>query len=128
MRTVSALDVRKKFGQVLDEAAAGERIVIERAGRPVAALVPLEDLAALDPATVRQRRLAALEDLRRMARAHPVPRPDAAELVRASRRERDAQIMTAVREGRAARRSGAQDPGEAPDADAPSDRGDRRDR
>ena len=40
MKTVSALDVRKRFGQLLDEAAAGERLLIERAGQPIAALVP----------------------------------------------------------------------------------------
>ena len=33
MRSVSALDVRKHFGQLLDEAAAGERLIIERAIR-----------------------------------------------------------------------------------------------
>jgi len=45
MKTVSALDVRKHFGQLLDEAAAGERIIIERAGQPRAALVPLDRAA-----------------------------------------------------------------------------------
>ena len=114
MRTISALDVRKKFGQVLDEAAAGERIVIERAGHPVAALVPLDDLAALDPALIRERRLAALEDLRRLARANPVPEHDAAQLVRMSRRERDAQIIRAVREARAARGRGPKPAKEPP--------------
>src|SRR3989337_2210436 len=49
MRTVTALDVRRRFGQIIDQAAAGERIVIERAGQPVAALVPLADLARVDP-------------------------------------------------------------------------------
>ena len=97
MRTVSAIDVRKRFGQILDEAGAGERIIIERAGHPVAALVPLSDLSALDPEQVRARRLAALDDLRRMAvggsRSAPV---DAAELVRASRVARDEHILRAV--------------------------------
>jgi prevent-host-death family protein len=64
MRTVSALDVRAKFGQILDEAAAGERFVVERAGVPVAAIVPLADLADADPDVVRERRLAAVEQLR----------------------------------------------------------------
>ena len=101
MRTVSALDVRKKFGQVLDEAAAGERIVIERAGQPVAALVSLEDLAALDPATIRERRLAALEDLRRMVeRSPPRQEADAATLVRKARDDRAGQVMRAVRAAR----------------------------
>jgi antitoxin (DNA-binding transcriptional repressor) of toxin-antitoxin stability system len=66
MRTISALEVRAKFGQVLDEAAAGERFVVERGGHAVAAIVPLRDLDAVDPDKVRAQRRAALEDLRRM--------------------------------------------------------------
>lgn len=61
MRSISALDVRARFGQVLDEAAAGERFVVERGGLPVAAIVPLSDLDHLDPDLVRERRLAAVE-------------------------------------------------------------------
>jgi prevent-host-death family protein len=69
MRTISALEVRAKFGQVLDEAAAGERFVVERAGAPVAAIVPLRDLEAGDPEQVRARRLAAVDRLE-ISRAH----------------------------------------------------------
>jgi prevent-host-death family protein len=87
MRTVSALDVRAKFGQILDEAANGERFVVERAGVPVAAIVPLTDLAAHDPDTERQRRIAAIEELIRFGRQYrrlhgPT---DAAALIRADR-------------------------------------------
>ncbi len=56
MKTVSALDLRARVGQLLDEAAAGERIVIERAGQPLCALVPLSDLEHTDPDLVRKRR------------------------------------------------------------------------
>ncbi len=70
---MTALDVRKHFGELLDEAAAGERIVIERAGQPRAALVSLEDLRALDPEQERLRRATALDEIRRMARLRPVP-------------------------------------------------------
>ncbi|MFN8630625.1 MAG: type II toxin-antitoxin system Phd/YefM family antitoxin [Chloroflexota bacterium] len=66
MRTITALEVRAKFGQVLDEAAAGERFVVERGGHAVAAIVPLKDLEAVDPEKIRAQRLAALDDLRRM--------------------------------------------------------------
>jgi prevent-host-death family protein len=90
MRTVSALDVRRRFGQLLDEAAAGERIVIERAGIPLAALVPLSDLAGSDPGQVAERQLAALAEVRRLvAEAPPAPAGwDAARFVR-SDRDRD---------------------------------------
>jgi len=90
MKTVSALDVRRRFGQLLDEAAAGERIVIERAGIPLAALVPLSDLAGSDPARAAERQLAALAEVRRLvAEAPPAPTGwSAARFVR-SDRDRD---------------------------------------
>jgi prevent-host-death family protein len=91
VKTVSALDVRRRFGQLLDEAAAGERIVIERAGIPLAALVPLTDLADSDPARARERQLAALAETRRLvAEAPPAPRGwDAGRFLRRDR-DRDA--------------------------------------
>ena len=90
MKTVSALDVRRRFGQLLDEAAAGERIVIERAGTPLAALVPLGDLREIAPGRAAERQLAALDEIRRLvAEAPPAPAGwDAATFVRRDR-ERD---------------------------------------
>lgn len=97
MRTVTALDVRRKFGQIVDAAAAGERIVIERAGQPVAALVPLADLELVDPDRRRASQLLAVDELERMARRHPFPRGlDAVEVVRRGRADRDAQILRAL--------------------------------
>ena len=81
MRTITALEVRAKFGQVLDEAAAGERFIVERAGQPVAAIVPLRDLEAIDPERVRERRLAAVDELVRMRAADPRRRPTREEVV-----------------------------------------------
>lgn len=96
MRVVSALDVRKKFGQLLDEAASGERLIIERAGQPIAALVPLSDLPETRGDRIK-RRLEAVDDIRRMAARNP-PEPgfDAAALIRAQRRLRLEQIMRNV--------------------------------
>jgi len=87
VKTISALEVRAKFGQVLDEAAAGERFIVERAGAPVAAIVPLRDLELSDPERIRERRLDAVAQLRRMAvrsrkRLGPV---DAASMIREER-------------------------------------------
>jgi prevent-host-death family protein len=98
MRTVTALDVRRRFGQIIDEAAAGERIVIERAGQPVAALVPLADLALVDPERRRTARLAVLDDIRRMAERRPFkPGFDAAAAIRSQRIEREEHIRRAAR-------------------------------
>jgi prevent-host-death family protein len=97
MKTVSALEVRKRFGQLLDEAAAGERIVIERAGEPRAALVPLSDLDHVDPERQLAQRRAAFDELMRMARRRPVPPGlDSARIVREMRDEREAHIAAVI--------------------------------
>jgi prevent-host-death family protein len=99
MRTVSAVEVRKKFGEIVDQAAAGERIVIERAGHPVAAIVPLSDLAQVDPDEKRKRQLAAIEEIRRRAMVFPLPPGDTVAEIRKMRDERTAQILAATRRG-----------------------------
>jgi prevent-host-death family protein len=105
VKTVSALDVRKHFGQLLDEAAAGERIVIERAGQPRAALVPLEDLEQVDPDQRLSRQLRALDELERMARLRPFPEGyDAAAEIRKMRDERSEHIAAAIADARRRRR------------------------
>jgi prevent-host-death family protein len=94
MRSVSALDVRKHFGQLLDEAARGERLIIERAGQPIAALVPLSDVPELDRDARIRRRREAIRDIARFARQMPADRSvDAAELIRQQRRQRTEQIV-----------------------------------
>lgn len=96
MRSATALDVRRRFGQIIDEAAAGERIVIERAGQPVAALVPLADLAMLDPDHRRAVRLAALHDIRQLADRRPFPPGfSPAEVIRELRDGRSAEVARA---------------------------------
>ena len=42
MTDVSIRDLRNHGGEIVDRAAAGERIVITRSGKPVAELVPLQ--------------------------------------------------------------------------------------
>lgn len=88
---MAALDVRRRFGEIVDQAAAGERIVIERAGQPIAALVPLSDLAELDPEQRTAARLAAIDDVRRIARISAAP-VDAVAVVRLSRRAPGAKV------------------------------------
>ena len=98
MRSVTALDVRRRFGQIIDEAAAGERIVIERAGQPIAAIVPLSDLALVDPERQKAARLAAIDEIVRLAKRYKVdPDFDAAAMIRKQRLEREQQIADNVR-------------------------------
>ena len=97
MRVITPLDLRRSLGAILDAASAGERLVIERNGRPLAMLVSVEEGRRLDPDVdaLRQRRVAALDridDFRhRMLIAHPhVPgEPDAVELTRQMRSKDD---------------------------------------
>ena len=98
MRSVTALEVRRRFGQIVDEAAAGERIVIERAGQPVAAIVPLSDLALVDPDRRKAERLAAIDEIARYAkRLNVAPGFDAASAIRRQRLEREGQIGEGIR-------------------------------
>jgi prevent-host-death family protein len=95
---VSALDVRKRFGEIVDAAAAGERIVIERAGQPIAAIVPLADLALVDPERRKAARLAAIDDIVRYARRHPFPKDfDAAAAIREQRDDRERHIADVLK-------------------------------
>jgi prevent-host-death family protein len=48
MRTISATAFRAQVSQIVDAASAGERIVVERNGKPIAALVPYSDKARLE--------------------------------------------------------------------------------
>jgi prevent-host-death family protein len=97
MRTVTALELRGKLGELLDAASAGERILIERDHRPMAVLVSVEDAHRLDDDRDerRKRGLAALDRLdkfrERMAREHPeeMGGPDAVTLVRHDRSRDD---------------------------------------
>lgn len=48
MRSVDAMQLRKNLGQYVNGAYyRGDEFIIKRAGKPVAALVPLEDLEKL---------------------------------------------------------------------------------
>ena len=49
MSKISATDARKDFARIVDAAyARSERVVLTRNGRPVAAVIPIEDLEALE--------------------------------------------------------------------------------
>ena len=97
MRVITPLDLRRSLGAILDAASAGERLVIERNGRPLAMLVSVEEGRRLDPdaEALRQRRIAALDRIddfrRRMVIAHPHghSEPDAVELIRQMRSKDD---------------------------------------
>jgi len=95
MRTITAGQLRARLGETLDSASAGERIVIERDHRVVAAIVPIEDVQRLEGKSEEAiaRKLAAMaairENAERMKRLRPRDPDDPWDAVTAVRWERD---------------------------------------
>ncbi len=60
-KTVSTIDVRKQLGEILDRVALRhDQFIIERKGKPLAAVVPIEKLEQLERAA-RSHLLALVE-------------------------------------------------------------------
>ena len=101
------MDMRKRLGEILDAASAGERILIERDHRPLAYLISVEDAARLDPDREEQikRRLAALDRLVALGAEmrEKYPDPDegltAAEIIRQERDKRADRIIANAERG-----------------------------
>jgi len=85
MNTVTALEAKTRFGELLDRVARGEEIVITRHDKPVARIVP-EGGKSLD--SVREAIRSIRENRRRMAQ-----RPGFKPLT-------DKEIRDAINEGR----------------------------
>jgi len=99
MKTLSVVEARKGFSEVMARVAyTGQRVVIERKGRPMMALISIEDLRRLEaleqesgfPRARREAALAAAAASR--ARIHAerdgAPLPDSADLLDQLREER----------------------------------------
>lgn len=89
MRSVDAVALRKNLGQYVSEAYyRGDEFVIKRAGKPVAALVPLADLEKL--AALKAGGIKAIEALwaRHRRTSLEAVRRDVEEAVRHVRRPR----------------------------------------
>lgn len=93
------MDMRKRLGEILDAASAGERILIERDHRPLAYLVSVEEGRRLGASTdeTRRRRFAALDRLEvfaeEMAKKYP-PQPGDPDAATAVRMDRDRDDLT----------------------------------
>lgn len=85
------MDLRKHLGEILDQAAAGERIVIERDRRPMAVLLPYSVQAFTDETDEeREERVAsALDSLRRLGERIRASSPDGPDAVTTIRMDRD---------------------------------------
>jgi len=101
------MDMRKRLGEILDAASAGERILIERDHRPLAYLVSVEDGARLDPdrEELLAQRIAAMDRLMALGEAmrEKYPDPDdgltTAEWLRQDHEQRAEQILRAAKSG-----------------------------
>ena len=63
MKTVSAMEVRRSFGAILDEVRLkSETYILERAGKAVAMITPVKD--NLSPSDSVQLKLRAIQELR----------------------------------------------------------------
>jgi prevent-host-death family protein len=47
-RTISAMEARKRFGELLEDVSRGDEVVIERAGKPMGVVVPISRYDALE--------------------------------------------------------------------------------
>ena len=89
LKKVAAMKVRDNLGQLLDEVYyRGDEVVIERAGKAMAILVPVGRYEQYQ--RVRQERFKILDQIKAKSRRIPAKRLDAtiAEAVRASRARR----------------------------------------
>lgn len=85
------MELRRRVGEMLDRASAGERIVVERDRRPLAVIVPYSDATALGETAEqrRQRRQRALRQLEELGRRLQLTDPEGLDAEAAIRRERD---------------------------------------
>ena len=90
MKTMSALEVRKKFGSVLDMVSKkGIPVTISRANKPLAVLVPAQDYKARNAGRETRLRLASEKIVEwKKAHAHKLKGVNAVKLLRESREER----------------------------------------
>lgn len=97
MNTMNVAEARKQFSELVARVAyTGERVIIERRGKPMIALVNMDDLRHLvrlgnDEEKIRQQRMAGLERaraLRTKMRLNHAPMTDVAEEINRLREER----------------------------------------
>jgi len=72
MKTMSAMEVRKHFGAVMDEVRMkSETIILERAGKPIAMIEPFRGGAEKAGSSRKRERLDALDHLKGLGAGAP---------------------------------------------------------
>ena len=99
MDAVNVVAARKNFSELVARVAfGGARVIVERRGKPMAALISMHDLQRLEElegqlGSARERGLAAIERARALREAiladrRGEPLPDSAEMIREIREDR----------------------------------------
>jgi prevent-host-death family protein len=83
-RTIRAFEARRQFGKVLQAVARGDKVVVERNGEPVAAVVPIELYEHW-----KRERQAFFDEMREISERVNLPEDEAERVV--------AEAITAVR-------------------------------
>ncbi len=108
MDAVNVVEARKSFSELVARVAfGGARVIVERRGRPMAALISIDDLRRLEAyerqaGLARERGLAALGQARRAREAILAERqgeylPDTGGLIGELREERDEELGAGLR-------------------------------
>ncbi len=103
MEAVNVVEARKNFSELVARVAfGGSRVIVERRGKPLAALISVQDLEKLEAferqsGSARERGLSALERARALRSAILAdrggqPLPDSAHMIREMREERDDEL------------------------------------
>lgn len=75
-RTIGAFEARRTFGKVLRDVGRGDKVVVEKNGEPVAAVVPIELYEQW-----KKRRAAFFDKLEAMGEQANLPEEEAEQLV-----------------------------------------------
>lgn len=91
-RTISAMEARRKLGELLEGVYyRGDEVIIERGGKPMAAVLPIERLYAIDAA--RKRLGALLDDIHSRLVDPPLSEDEAMELALEAQRWARGQMV-----------------------------------
>ena len=91
MKTVSAMELRRRLGEIVDEVRLkSQPVVLERAGRPMVRIVPCDPEETSDSESTAARRLRAVMDLYGCGAGRPRA-ADVGEWLDAERRAWDAR-------------------------------------
>lgn len=76
MKTVSAREANQSFSRLLQEAEAGEEVVVTRRGKPVARIVPATVRSEAERRKAREELLELLREGRRLGYSMPATRDE----------------------------------------------------